>query len=251
MAAAADYSSRPGSGIDLVVEVRGVEQGNRPVSVSFPAIAVKSESDSRGLVSFEGPYEVFSPPASKGIDIAVEAPIFLGLIAHVFCPAEGLCHSPKGRPVPTIWALAGFETTLTVTTRFFGYKAGSKRGPAQVGLSQLTGNMKGSSLGATHISRNDHVWNAPDFALTFQEAKVTIRPAGYGRLALSAEYSWNQGEWTAKTNGLLVLDGNPLSVAHEGSALNTVLKLTVKERVSDNADGLLAGTVSGKILRSK
>jgi len=68
---------------------------------------------------------------------------------------------------------------------------------------------------------------------------------------LSAEYSWNQGEWTAKTNGLLVLDRNPLGGAREGSALSTVLKLTVKERVSDNADGLLTGTVSGKILRSK
>jgi hypothetical protein len=100
------------------------------------------------------------------------------------------------------------------------------------------------------MSVNFHFWNPPDFPLIFQDAKVTIRPAGYGRLALSAEYSWNQGEWTAKTNGVLVLDGNPLSVAHEGSALNTVLNLTVNERVSDNADGLLAGKVSGRILRS-
>jgi hypothetical protein len=251
MAAAADYSSRPGSGIDLVVEVRGVEQGNRPVSVSFPAITVKPESDRGALVSFEGPYEVFSPPASKGIDMAVEAPIFLGLIAHVFAPAEGLFQPRKGRAVPTIWDIAGFETTSTVTTRFFGYKAGSKRSPAQVGLSQLTGSMKGSSHAATQVSVNMHVWNAPDFALTFQDAKVTIRPAGYGRLALNAEYAWNQGEWTAKTSGLLVLDGNPHSLAHEGAALNTVLKLTLKERVSDNKDGVLAGTVSGKILRSK
>jgi hypothetical protein len=49
----------------------------------------------------------------------------------------------------------------------------------------------------------------------------------------------------------LVLDGNPLLVADEGAALNSVLTLTIKERISDNADGVLAGTVSGRIVRSK
>lgn len=251
MATTIHNSNPPEHEIDLAVEVRGVEEGNRPVSVSFPAIAVKPKNDSGVLVSFEGPYQVSSPPASKSIDMAVEAPIFLGLIAHVFCLGEKLYCSPKGRPAPTIWTLARFQTTLTVTTRFFGYKSGYEHTPTQVGLSQLTGTMKGSSLGATNISTNVHFWDAPDFALTFEDAKVTIQPAGYGRLALSADYSWNQGKWTAKTNGLLVLDGNPLSIADEDSALNTVLNLAVKEHESDNTDGLLTGTVSGKILQSK
>jgi hypothetical protein len=253
MTAEVHTSKYASSEIDLVVEVRGVEQGNRPVSVSFRGITVRAESANGGFVAFDGPYEVFSLPGSKSIDMAVEAPIFVGLIAHVFGPAEGLlCRPHRGRSVPSIWALAGFETTLTATTRFFGYKAGSTRSPVQVGLSQLTGKTKGSSFAATHISNNMHFWSAPDFALTFHDAKIAIRPAGYGRLKLSAEYSWNQGEWTAKTNGLLLLDGNPLSELEEGAALDTTLKLTVDERVKDSTEGAaLAGTVSGRILRSK
>ena len=249
MAAEAKDSRTRGSEFELVVEVRGVEQGNRPVSVSFPGIAIKADGSDGALATFEGPYEVFSPPGSKGIDMAVEAPIFVGLLAHAFGPAEGLYRSSKGAGVPTLWAAAGFSMTLTATTRFFGYKAGVKRSPVQVGLSQLTGQTRGSQLGATHISHNVHFWNAPDFALTFQEAKVAIRPAGHGRLALSAEYAWNQGEWTAKTNGLLLLDGSPLSEAHE--PLNTVLRVAVEERDADNSDGVLAGRLRGTVARSK
>jgi hypothetical protein len=238
------------SGIDLVVEVRGLEQGHRPVSVSFPGITVTRGGSDGELATFEGPYEVFVRPRSRIFDMAVEAPIFVGLIAQAFVPAEGLLKPDKGGRAPSIWILAGFETTLTVTTRFFGYKAGSRRSPVQVGLSQLTGKTTGSSLGATHISSNFHDWNAPDFALTFQNAKIAIRPAGRGRLALKAEYSWNQGEWTAKTNGLFVLDRNPLLDIDEGE-LNTVLKFALHERIKDNTDGVLTGTVSGQILRGK
>jgi hypothetical protein len=193
---------------------------------------------------------VFTPPGSKIFDLAVEAPIFVGLVAHAFVPADGLLKAAKGGLAPSIWTVAGFESTLTVTTRFFGYKAGSKRSPVQVGLSQLTGKTIGSSLGATHISNNLHAWAAPDFALTFQEAKIGIRPAGRGRLAVKAEYSWNQGEWTAKSNGLIVLDGNPL-IDIEGGELNTLLRLAVRDGVKDNAEGLLSGSVSGEILRRK
>jgi len=238
------------SGIDLAVEVRGLEQGHRPVSVSFPGITVTPGGAPGALATFEGPYEVFTMPGSKIFDIAVEAPIFVGLVAHAFVPAGGLLKPHKGGRAPSIWTLAGFETTLTATTRFFGYKAGSKRSPVQVGLSQLTGKTRGSSLGAIHISTNLHAWEAPDFALTFQDAKIAIRPAGRGRLALKAEYSWNQGEWTAKTNGLLVLDRNPLIDIDDGE-LNTVLKLTVQERIKDTTEGTLAGTVSAQILRGQ
>ena len=231
-----------GAAFDLVVEVRGVEQGNRPVSVSFPGISVGVGSASAGFATFEGPYDVYSPPGSKAIDVAVEAPIFVGLMAHAFGPAEGLWGTYEGAGLPTIWELAGFEITSTFTTRFFGYKAGSNRSPKQVGLSQLIGRMRGSPHGATHVTSNMHFWSAPDFALTFQDARVTIRPAGYGRLALSAEYSWNDGEWTAKTHGLLTLDGNPLVQGAKGSELSTVMTVNVEERDSDKANGILAGT---------
>jgi hypothetical protein len=246
------YTKTTPSDIDLVVEVRGVEQGNRPVSVSFTGINVKSyESDEEQLISFEGPYEAFSPPGSKGIDMAVEAPIFLGLAAHIFCPAVNLRRPSNGRSVPSIWTLSGFDATLTVTTRFFGYKKGANRSPVQVGLSQLTANIKGSPFGATNIGVNVHFWNAPDFALSFQNAKITMKPAGFGRLALSADYSWNQGEWTAKTRGFLILNGNPFSIADHAESFNTSLQLSVHEKVSDNTDGILSGSVKGKILRTR
>jgi hypothetical protein len=239
------------SEIDLVVEVRGVEQGNRPVSVSFPAVSVK-QADGTGedFVKFEGPYDVYSPPGSKGIDMAVEAPIFLGLLAHIFSPAENLCEPTKGKITPSIWALSGFDMTLTVTTRFYGYKKGSSRSLAQVGLSQLTGTMKGSPFGGTYVGRNDHFWHAPDFALKFQDSKVSISPAGYGRFAISANYSWNQGEWTAKTRGFLILNGNPMHIGHPGAVLNTALEITIEENKTDNADGKLSGKVKGKIVKS-
>lgn len=59
----------------------------------------------------------------------------------------------------------------------------------------------------------------------------------------------SRGEWTAKTNGLLVLDGNPLSQAHE--PLNTVLTAAVEARDADNSNGVLAGRLRGTIVRSK
>ena len=94
MAAEAQDSSTRGSGFELAVEVRGMEQGNRPVSVSFPGIAIRADGGDGALATFEGPYEVFSPPGSKGIDMAVEAPIFVGLLAHAF----GAC----GRALPAL-----------------------------------------------------------------------------------------------------------------------------------------------------
>jgi hypothetical protein len=243
-------SNDPRSGIDLVVEVRGVEQGNRPVSVSFRGITVKPGGDNGGLATFEGPYEVLSPPGSKALEVSVEAPIFVGLIAHAFVPADGLLSPYDDGRVPSIWELAECEVSLTVTTRFFGYKPGSDRSQAQVGLSQLTGRATGSPHAATHLTGNLHFWSPPDFPLTFEDARVVIQPAGQGRLALSAEYSWNQGEWTAKSNGLFVLDGNALGEALERSTLNTGMSTTVEEKKSDNSDGVLTGTVSGRITRS-
>jgi hypothetical protein len=105
-----------------------------PVSASFPGISVRPDTNDGGFAKFEGPYEILSPPGSRDFDVAVEAPIFVGLIAHAFGPAEDLYRPYEGGRVPTIWELARFELTLTVTTRFFGYKRGSKRSPAQVGF---------------------------------------------------------------------------------------------------------------------
>jgi hypothetical protein len=250
MNAATDLSDSNEIVIDLAIEIRGIEQGNRPVSVSFPSISVTPRNDGDELVAFEGPYEVASQPGTKRLELEVEAPIFVGLIANVFGRAEGLARSYKGRSVPSMWVLAGFDATLTVATRFFGYKAGSKRSQGHVGLSQLTGKLKGSAVGGVFVGHNHHFWNPPNFALTFEEARFAFRSAGYGRFSVAADYSWNGGEWTAKTKGLLVLDGNPLAGDDEGE-LRTVLNVALDEQVTDNADGLLAGSVRGEIFQSR